>query len=138
MTDAGLFSNSVQMGDTTVMTVLKTKPVTLKEKTIQLIIERPETPEVMKTSSDSKKAPSSYLMDRRFKSFYYYETFLNNLIEASIEWKSKSTALVFHCHIVADAGNTVTALSVSIYQAVIQYLKAGGEEKPTEEPQSPD
>jgi len=106
------------MGDTTVMTVIKTRPVALKERSVQLIIEQPETPDFIKMSSDTKKAPASYLMDRRFKTVYYYETFLNNLIESSIEWKSEDRALIFHCHIISDAGNTVTALSHSIYQAI--------------------
>ena len=103
VTDTGLYSNSAQMGNCVVMSVLKIqKQSVFEENNIEFIIEMPAEYQTEKSR-----------FDREFK----YKKFLQNLVKDSIEWTSKDK-LIFHCHIINNDANAVTALAASMLSLV--------------------
>ena len=73
--------------------------------------------------------PAEYQTEKsRFDREFKYKKFLQNLVKDSIEWTSKDK-LIFHCHIINNDANAVTALAASMLSLVYQYTNGNGEEK---------
>jgi hypothetical protein len=116
------------MGDCVVMTVLKVQPLEVKEKKIQVIVELPPD---LHNEQDIKKM-------NWFDKLYPHVLFLQNLVSDSLEWNREDQALVFHCNIIHEDFNSVSALSASLFSAANQFIQGGGDQSASKGPTSPD